>query len=516
MLKQAVTYIRVSSDRQVEQGTSLDNQERMCGEWASRNGVTVLRTFREEGVSAKTLNRPEIQKLIAYGEENSSEIDYLIVYQIDRLSRNMGDFMELVKFTAKHKVELRDSTSHLESNESDELIQGMQALMAQHDNRLKSKRVTENMKRHAGNGFRMHQAPYGLRNIRDELGRPTLEPVPEVADKITYLLTEFAKGITTKRQLVTLAGEIGLTQPNTKPMSYQFLDKLLTKPIYAGLEKSSLTDGQIVSSAFEGIVPEWVYFTNQQLLTGRKQSKTEGYKTVNGDYPLRKFASCTASGKPLRGSASTGRGGKKYPRYHCTSAACKRASVVPDELHQQFIERLSLAQPDNPRLKVMKAVLVRVWNEEIQSTRLHRKQLRDRLDATEEEGIDAAEKVVMGEITPQEKIALTGRLKKRRADLHTQLGRLDKRMGTKEEAIDYALSYMGNAARMWEDASPEWKLQFQRMVFPEGITYDFKAKKFGTAKMSALYRFADTKKDAAASSESTMVVPRGVEPRLAE
>jgi len=72
-------------------------------------------------------------------------------------------------------------------------------------------------------------------------------------------------------------------------MSYQYLDKMLRQPIYAGLEKSTLTDGQIVTSTFAGIVPEWVYYTNQQLLDSRQVNKTEGYQNIHPDYPLRRF-----------------------------------------------------------------------------------------------------------------------------------------------------------------------------------------------------------------------------------
>ena len=56
--KRAIAYVRVSTNKQVD-GASLDNQEERCHEWALRNGVLIKRTFREEGVSAKTTDRPD-------------------------------------------------------------------------------------------------------------------------------------------------------------------------------------------------------------------------------------------------------------------------------------------------------------------------------------------------------------------------------------------------------------------------------------------------------------------------
>ena len=512
--KKAVIYVRVSTSEQADKGTSLDNQERACHDWAFRNQIQTLKVFREEGKSAKTLNRPEMQAMIAYLSDHYQEIDYLIVYQIDRLSRSLNDFVDLMKLLNSYKIGLRDSASNIEPNESDELIQGINAVLAQHDNKVKGRRVTENMKRHAVQGFRMHQAPYGLKNIRNEVGRPTVKPIEPIASKIAHLLTSFANGTFTKGQLIHEARRINLTQGNGKPMSYQFIDKLLRQPLYAGLEKSSLTDNQLVSSVFNGIVPEWVYHTNQTLLEGRKNSKLEGYKSINPEYPLRRFIICEDCGNSMRGSASTGRGGKKYPRYHCTNKACHSAFIKPEELHKQFVDLLSELKPDNDRLKLIETIIIRVWRDEVKSMRIRRNQLRELVDKLSEEKIDAAEKVVTGELSKSEKVELTNRLKKRIGTAQGDLHKLDNRIGTKEEAIEYAVNYIGNAARLWSNASPEIKQTYQRMIFPEGLPYSLSKKQFGTTKMSALYSFATIKKDPSMSEESLLVIPRGIEPLL--
>jgi site-specific DNA recombinase len=514
--KKAIIYVRVSTSDQADRGVSLDNQESACYDWAYRNAIQPIKLFREEGASAKTLNRPQMQAMIRYLAEKGDEVDYVIVYQVDRLARNSVDFFDLVKLLGSHKIELRDSNSSVDASDSDELIQGMQALLAQHDNRLKSRRVTENMKRHALEGFRMHQAPFGLRNIRDELGRPTVEPIEPLATDIAHLLTEFAKGSFTKGQLFHEARRIGLVQKNGLPMSYQYLDKMLKQPLYAGLERSSLTDGELVPSAFVGIVPEWVYYINQQLLDGGKASKSDGYQSINPDYPLRKFVTCEDCGDPLRGSASTGRGGKKYPRYHCTNPACHSAYIQPDKLHEQFLELLEGRRPDGDRLGLIRTIITRVWRDEVKTMRTRRSGLRERVDKLQEQRTDATEKVVAGEITSDEKLALMTRLEQRLASIEGELAKLDRSIGTKAEAVDYALNYIGNAPRLWSDASTEMKQTYQRMLFPEGIPYNLRTKQFGTTKMSALYTFVGNQKGADAPSESSMVVPRGIEPRLLE
>jgi len=143
--------------------------------------------------------------------------------------------------------------------------------------------------------------------------------------------------------------------------------------------------------------------------------------------------------------------------------------------------------------------------------RIRRNQLRELVDKLSEEKIDAAEKMVTGELSKTEKIELTNRLKKRIGTAQGDLHKLDNRIGTKEEAIEYAVNYIGNADKLWNNASPEIKQTYQHMIFPEGLPYSLSKKQFRTAKMSALYSFATIKKDPSMSEESLLVIPRRIE-----
>lgn len=58
----AVIYARYSSDSQREE--SIEGQLRECKEYAERNGITVLSTYIDRALSAKTDNRPDFQRMI--------------------------------------------------------------------------------------------------------------------------------------------------------------------------------------------------------------------------------------------------------------------------------------------------------------------------------------------------------------------------------------------------------------------------------------------------------------------
>src|ERR1700753_2951967 len=91
----ALIYIRVSSEEQVE-NYSLGTQEEICRKAARFKGYEVVEVFREEGKSAKTIiGRPELLRLLDYCRKNKKEIGAIIVYRLDRLSRQTEDFLAI-------------------------------------------------------------------------------------------------------------------------------------------------------------------------------------------------------------------------------------------------------------------------------------------------------------------------------------------------------------------------------------------------------------------------------------
>ena len=81
-------YLRVSGKAQIE-GDGFDRQMAACEEYARRNGYTIGRVFREEGVSGKSelANRPALCEMLAAMEETG--IAVVIIERVDRLARDL-------------------------------------------------------------------------------------------------------------------------------------------------------------------------------------------------------------------------------------------------------------------------------------------------------------------------------------------------------------------------------------------------------------------------------------------
>ena len=76
-----VIYARYSSDNQREE--SIEGQLRECKEFAKKNGITILNSYIDRALSAKTDNRPEFQRMIKDSAKHL--FDVIIVWKLDQL-----------------------------------------------------------------------------------------------------------------------------------------------------------------------------------------------------------------------------------------------------------------------------------------------------------------------------------------------------------------------------------------------------------------------------------------------
>ena len=88
-------YTRVSTDEQALNGVSLEVQERTCRARLESEGFRVAGIFCDAGMSAKDLRRPELQRIMSLVE--AGQIAGIIIWKLDRFSRNVRDFLNTVE-----------------------------------------------------------------------------------------------------------------------------------------------------------------------------------------------------------------------------------------------------------------------------------------------------------------------------------------------------------------------------------------------------------------------------------
>ena len=99
-----IGYARVSTDKQADRGVSLDAQTEKIRAMAVVHGAELADIIVEAGESAKSLNRPGMQRLLALVD--SGDVQAVIVAKLDRLTRSVKDLCELLERFERRGVAL--------------------------------------------------------------------------------------------------------------------------------------------------------------------------------------------------------------------------------------------------------------------------------------------------------------------------------------------------------------------------------------------------------------------------
>jgi DNA invertase Pin-like site-specific DNA recombinase len=91
----AIGYVRVSTEEQATQGVSLDAQTEKIQAYASLYDIELLEIITDAGVSAKTLERPGLEKALKMLE--GGEAEALVIVKLDRLTRSVRDLDYLLE-----------------------------------------------------------------------------------------------------------------------------------------------------------------------------------------------------------------------------------------------------------------------------------------------------------------------------------------------------------------------------------------------------------------------------------
>ena len=207
--KRAVSYIRVSTRGQAERGGaeedfSIPAQREANKRKAASLGALIVKEFVDRGESARSANRPELQKMLRYLRETPG-IDFCIVHKLDRLARNRADDVEINKAFDEAGVRLISTSENIDQTPGGMLLHGIMSSIAEFYSRNLANEAIKGMSQKARSGGTISKAPLGYRNVRtrDEQGREvrTVELGPERAPLMRLAFSEYATGRWTVRQL---------------------------------------------------------------------------------------------------------------------------------------------------------------------------------------------------------------------------------------------------------------------------------------------------------------------------
>lgn len=107
-----VAYCRVSTEEQAEEGYSIDGQADKLQVYAELHDLGEVIVISDPGLSGKNLERPGLQRILTMVDEG--HVGHVLVWRLDRLSRNLGDLIALADNFGQHEVALHSFTERLD------------------------------------------------------------------------------------------------------------------------------------------------------------------------------------------------------------------------------------------------------------------------------------------------------------------------------------------------------------------------------------------------------------------
>lgn len=159
MAQQAVGYIRVSTEGQVQDGVSLDAQRAKIEAWCVLNDFDLVAVHVDAGISGKSaLNRPGLQAALADCRNGSA----LVVYSLSRLARSTKDTIDISDRLNKAGADLVSLSEKIDTTSAaGKMVFRLMAVMAEFERDQISERTAGAMQFKKAKGELVGAVPYG-------------------------------------------------------------------------------------------------------------------------------------------------------------------------------------------------------------------------------------------------------------------------------------------------------------------------------------------------------------------
>jgi site-specific DNA recombinase len=339
-------YARISKDDGSALGVGRQVED--CEREAARRGWTVAECYVDNDVSAtRSKTRPAYDRLLA--DIRANRIDALMVWDVDRLTRNPRELEDVIDLSDAHGLKLANVGGEIDlSTPQGQLTARIKGSVARHEADQTSRRMKRKLDERAANGLPHSFPAFGYRRqtVRDEYGRiiesrDVIDPAEAAVIRDTARRLLLGESL---RAIVADLNKAGSASPRGIPWSSATLRQVMLRDRNAGLRRHR---GQVVGrGAWEPVYSEDTHNRVTALLTdpGRRTNKGSVRKHL-----LSGLARCGRCGAGMRVQAAwsdprTGRTSK--PSYACGGCLRVRRLEVDVDAVVEGVMIARLQQPD--------------------------------------------------------------------------------------------------------------------------------------------------------------------------
>jgi len=318
--KDYFSYIRVSTQRQGQLGTSLAEQQAAIERYAQRYNIHISRQYEERETAAKQ-GRPvflDMLKALRHGKASG-----LIMHKIDRSARNLKDWADLGSLIDKG-IEVLFANESLDLNSrGGRLSADIQAVVAADYIRNLREEAKKGIYGRLKQGLFPFQARVGYLDAGG--GKPKkLDPVQAPLVRKAFEL--YASGDYSLSILTEKMYQLGLRNKNGNMVCENTLNDILKNPFYMGLIRIR-TVSELFIGKHKAIVSKILFDQVQDVLAGKNIKKK-----VKHFFLFRRCVICQRCGRSLIAEKQKG-----HTYYRCQAKNCIQKSI-----RQELIETTAL------------------------------------------------------------------------------------------------------------------------------------------------------------------------------
>ena len=222
-----VIYARYSSHSQQE--TSIEGQLKVCYDYCKYHNYYVIEEYIDRALSGKTDNRPAFQKMIA--DAPQKQFKYIIVYQLDRFSRNRFDSAIYKNKLKKHGIRVLSARENISEDASGILMESVLEGMAEYY----SAELSQKIKR--GMYIRAEKAQYigGLVTYGYKVNPDSTYAIdPDAANIVKWVFEQYDNGMTLEDICKELSSK-GITNNRNASFKPSTISNMLHNKKYIGV-----------------------------------------------------------------------------------------------------------------------------------------------------------------------------------------------------------------------------------------------------------------------------------------
>ena len=473
----AVLYLRVSTDEQADDPLNLFNQEQKCRNYCEQSGYPIVGVFTDSGESARTADRPELQRMRRFYKTHSHEMGCVVVQDLSRLARNNSDQAQFIAELAKHKVRLCSVYEpNVDETAAGKLAANIHGTFNQHFSDALSEKMRDRCRAAVLAGRFPWPAPLGYLNDSTLRSGANLVLDPVRAPLIRKSF-ELIAAQNTKADVLRTISDDGLRTHKGKKLSAQTFEKILRKTMYCGYISASFLESP-VKGKHEPLVSEVLFRVVQDVLDGRSRKGAKERK-CNPKFPLKRITCCAVCGTPITGGSATGKNkSRTFPYYWCRKPGCRDVKVRQEELHATFVSHLGRLQPDGETVAQLPKIAEQTWQKKHASGEDVIKKNRARLTELARLKSELLRGKLRGEVAQPDYAQMNAEFNHEIKSLEEQIRSAESNRVAPEAFVQFAKAMLVDLGESWRRAGPEQRQRVQNFLFQDGLRYSQQLKKF--------------------------------------